>query len=214
MSVLDFDGASSNSGMFWNYTNSEKDNFCTRIQGDVVKIKVVQQTDYKTGQPKFFTNKDGSQGRPMEAIQIVLRGRKSGTELAWEFKPGGKGDRASTAMKAIKAGLQAAGHAGASVAELAGKFVDISTVAPPQGFSYSQSNPRPWTVQILGDSQVPFRGVFELGQDEEGAQPSADSMGSVAPAPTQVPANWTPQFTEVPHTEPVPVGLYDQDIPF
>ena len=172
MSLLDVNRGGAGRG--WNYNDPNKDGYSTTLTGDVVKIEVVQKLSYGTRQPEFWPD-----GNPKGVIRFTLAA-PDGREIAWTFGPGGAGDKASTAFKACVA---ACGDGCKSIAELGGKNVTISTVQPPQGFSYGQGNPRPWTVQVNGPASQPFQGVVD-----HLAQPAAPAQNGQVPA-AQEPVN-------------------------
>ena len=188
MSVLYFEnrGGSSNK---WNYSDSSKEGFMTQIQGTVVEVKEVAATKFNSNEIDRWPD-----GHAKINVCLVIQGQ-SGKELEWVFSPGSV-VKPTPAMQACRTALQAAGYPAVSVAELGGMTVNISTVQPPEGFSYGVGNPRPWTVQIVGAGTVPFRGVTEY---EEVPAP---------PAPAAAPV------MQAPPVEQVPVEVYGEDIPF
>lgn len=219
MGILGFDSRSGGgNGNAWNYSDRNKDGFMLQIQGTVVEIKEVPATKYNSNVIDRWDD-----GNPKLNICLVIQGQ-SGRELEWVFGPGGI-QKPTPAMAACRAALQAAGMPAETVAELGGKFIQVATQEPPQGFSYGSGSPRPWSVQILGEGQVPFRGVKEYTGEQ--AQPQQQMQPQAQPAPVAqaqpAPAPVAPQPVAQPAPAPAPVaqapvpedtGLHYEDIPF
>lgn len=209
MSVLSFENRGGGNGNGWNYSDPNKADYFTSIQGTVVEIKEVAKTKFNSNEIDCWED-----GKPKLNICLTIQGQ-SGRELDWIFGPGGV-TKPTAAMAACRAALQAAGLPAQSIAELGGKFISVATQEPPQGFAYGAQNPRPWAVQILGEGQVPFRGVKEY-QAQQQAQPAPQQVvqAPVAPAPMQPVAQPMAQPQSVAQPAPVQESpYYDQDIPF
>lgn len=224
MGVLGFENRGGNgSGNNWNYSDPNKEGYMLQLQGTVVEIKEVPATKFNSNEIDRWPD-----GNPKLNIALVIQGQ-SGRELEWVFSPGGI-QRPTQAMAACRSALQAAGKPAESVAELGGLFISVATQEAPQGFSYGAQNPRPWAVQVLGQGQVPFRGVHEYTEQANVAQqqpqaaaptqqpaPVAQPVQPVqpvaqqaAPAPVAQPAQ-----PVAPAPAPVPeTPYYEQDIPF
>jgi len=160
MSILDFESNES-SGSFWNYSDETKDNYTPKLTGDVTLIETVQARDFKTKQPVFWDD-----GNPKLNIRITVA-MPDDSELKWTFSPGGRGDKATAAMKAVRQGLVKASKPGESVSELGGCAVTIET----KPGVYNQSHPRPWHVVVHGDGSHAFQGV-QLWRPEGQAHPA------------------------------------------
>ena len=131
----------------WNFSNPDKENYMTVIEGTVVEWTHPVRKIWGTQQDDCWPN-----GDPKRDWSFFIRGR-SGRELIWRFKPGSD-KKPTVARRAIAAGLQAAG--GNRIEDIIGKFVRIST----EEGKYGLGNPRPWTVEILGEGELDkVRGV-------------------------------------------------------
>lgn len=211
MSVLSFENrGGGGNGNGWNYSDPNKDGYMTSLQGTVVEIKEVAKTKFNSNEIDCWED-----GKPKLNICLTIQGQ-SGRELDWIFGPGGV-TKPTAAMAACRAALQAAGLPAQSIAELGGKFISVATQEPPQGFAYGAQNPRPWAVQILGEGQVPFRGVKEYQAQPAPQQPVAQPAPVVQPQPMAQPVAQAPVVQPQPVAQPAQVQespYYDQDIPF
>jgi hypothetical protein len=142
MSILDFEGEGRN---YWNYTKSQDSDYTLTLVGVVKKIEVVQA--YYQGKPQYWP-----EGNPKKAIDITVA--TDAGDKVWNFTPGGSGDKASNAMKAIKQAEITAGFPAKSVAEIGGYSVSISTEEAPEGMSFT--NGRPYSMTIIGKTDQPF----------------------------------------------------------
>ena len=180
MGILDFEGGGS--GNTWNFSRPENDNYSLMLQGDVVEVSEVQSINFGTKKPEFWDD-----GNPRLNICITVL-TQAGEEINWIFGPGGRGEKASVPMKALRGALEAAGKPGMSVAEIGGLNITVATQAPPQGFNYGQGNPRPFAVQINGMGNAPFRGVKTFKQQQQQPQqpkPQPSPMQMQQPQPMQ-----------------------------
>lgn len=207
MGVLNFENRGGNgNGNGWNYAHPDKENFMTTIKGTVVEVKEVPKTKFNSTEIDRWDD-----GKAKLNICLTIQGQ-SGRELDWVFGPGGI-TKPTTAMAACRAALQAAGKPAESVAELGGLMIQVSTQQPPEGFSYGQGSPRPWSVQVLGPGNVPFRGVTEYTEEQvqtqQQPQPQLQQQLQQAPAPVAQPTPATQVMAQ-----PVNTTVYDEDIPF
>lgn len=206
-SVLNINGGNGNG---WNYSDQSKPGYMTSIQGTIVKITELQSRNYMTKQPEFWPD-----GNPKLNICFTIQGQ-SGRELTWVFSP------KSTAFDAVVTALKTMNPNVNSIADIGGYMVEIST----QEGQWGQGRPRPWTVNILGMGQVPFRGVEEytappaqpVQQQQQPAQQFQPQGQQVATAPISQgqPMQQQPVIQGQPQVVPDGNGgmVYDQDIPF
>lgn len=218
MSIFDINGAKTGNGNGWNYSDPTKPDYKPQLQGSVVQIKEVQSVNYVTKKPEFWND-----GNPKLNVAIVIQ-EQDGTEYDWIFSP------KSTAADALAAAL---GPQATSMLEAAGKVIQVSTWEPQNGMKYGANNPRPWQAQILGQSQVPYRGTVKYqgnAQPQQQAQPQPQQqaappiVGQYYAAPT---VGMQPQPMQQQPMQQQPVqqqpaqqnwneapAMYDQDIPF
>ena len=185
MSVLDFNGGGS--GNFWNYHDKNKEGFSTVITGDVVEIQTPQKRNFVTKQPETWPD-----GNPKLNIRLILAGQ-DGSELAWEFSPGGS-QNPTNAMRAVQNALLSAGLPGNSVTEIGGLNITIGT----QEGAYSQQNPRPWSIQVNAQGSHQYRGVVKN-------QPQQAQQAPVQQAPVQP----VQPIQQVQQVQPQPQGYVD-----
>ena len=176
MSIFEFEGGSG-SGRSWNATKPGEPGYTPQITGDVVELAEVQALDYNTKKPVFWP-----EGNPKLNVRMTLM-QADGTEIDWTFSPGGRGDRASAAMKAVRTALQNAGFPGVSLTEIAGCNITVVT----QDGVYNNSHPRPWGVQINGKGNSAYRGVKKFQPQAQQPQPQQPVMQ--APLQQQVAQN-------------------------
>lgn len=241
----------------WNYSRPNQPGFSTELTGTVVAIQETQAMNF--GQhgpttPKFWPN-----GNPVWNIRITLCG-PSGGYRTFTFAEAGKAQREGKKPSVHIDLFKIAG--GEDMMNLIGKTIRISTVQPPQGFSYGSGNPRPWTVEEvqagpyqLREELPSYLTVPQLLADDGAhggvvAAPTVSPAPAVSmpnpvmqpqvgysPAPTQVQYQQTPQQVSVraadipvdtgfaqpqptgyaPQVDPgtpVPMSVYDNDIPF
>lgn len=150
MSLNPNESTSSNS---WNYSRPKDDGYSLTLKGTVKAIQEVQAMkfdgDGKPSIPDFWENN----GQPKFNIRIVLCG-PSGGYRSLIVTPAGK---------AAKEGKKRSLHldlfaltGNTNMMNLLEKTIEISTVAPPEGFGYGKGNPRPWEVKLITD-EGPFQ---------------------------------------------------------
>jgi len=202
---------------FWNYSKPESPEYSPVIEGELVEIQLVHAKDMNRN-PKYFPD-----GNPIRNCQFVLL-CADGEERIWVFSMRKSGN----AMRALAA------TGCASLKDLLGKVLAIQTVEPPQGFSYGQQNPRPWSVVVKGDGSQPNRGAHDMIMENPTPQPQmqapvmqqmdprlAQAMTGAFQATQQMQGQNAMQFNQQPvqqFAQPVNQApqqdLYDQDIPF
>ena len=148
---VDGSGASNH----WNYSNKEKDDYATKITGDVVAFRAPQKINYTTKQPECWPN-----GEPKLNVAMIIK-TADGQEKQWVFGPGGKGKR-TNAYQAVVDAIKAYGKPGKSLMEIGGLNITVATKEPPEGFGYSITNQRPFKVRINGAGEAEFRGFEEV----------------------------------------------------
>ena len=146
-------------GNAWNYAHPDKDEFSTEIQGTVVEINKVQSINFSTKMPEFWPD-----GNPKANCQFVIQGQ-SGREKTWSITP------KSAAWEAVVQALVAFNPNAQGIDDIGGLMIHVRTEMPPQGFGYSQGNPRPWAVQVLGQGAAQFRGTNDLIKNPPRQQP-------------------------------------------
>lgn len=175
MPLFSLNGSSGGSGNEWNYAHPENDEFSTQITGTVVEINKVQTLGYPNRTPQFWED-----GNPKASCQIVIQGQ-SGREKTWTFTPNKKGIPFNAVLKAL-IGYNPNAQ---SIDDLGGLKICVSTEMPPQGYQFGAGNPRPWSVQILGPGDVPFRGCFDRIKEEQQRSQMAMRQPVQQPQPQQ-----------------------------
>lgn len=205
MAVFTFNNIGSNGGgasSNWNYSDREKDDFATQIDGTVVEMKQVQETQFGTNAPLFWGR--GADGKPKKVTEdtgqpclnfcIVIDTVQFG-EKEWTFNPKSRKDTTidpktgrpknpdglSRASMAIHNALIQAGMDPSNLDQLGGMSISVSTKEPPEGFNYGQGNPRPFGMRINGKGDKPFRGCFPFGH-----QPTQQPVQQSQPAPSRM----------------------------
>lgn len=186
MAVFTFNnmGSTGSTSNTWNYSDREKDDFALQIDGTVVEMKQVQETQFKTNAPLFWKNDAGratkvteNTGSPCLNFCIVIDTVQFG-EKEWVFNPKTKKDNTidpktgrpknpdglSRASMAIQNALVQAGMDASNLDQLGGMNISVSTKEPPEGFDYGPTSPRPFGVRINGKGNKPFRGCFPFDQ--------------------------------------------------
>lgn len=142
MSVLDFNGGGS--GNSWNYHSPDKDGYSLVLDGQVVGIDTPIahsfSQDGKQGAPKFWDD-----GNPVRNIKLSIADA-NGNCFDWTFSISKK--RPTSAFNQVMQAILAVKPDATSIAECMGRHITVTTQQPPQGFGYSASNPRPWSVSI------------------------------------------------------------------
>lgn len=142
MGVLDFNGGGS--GNSWNYHSPEKDGYSLVLDGQVVGIDTPIahnfSQDGKQGAPKFWDD-----GNPVRNIKFTVADTV-GNCFDWTFSISKK--RPTSAFNQVMQAILAVNPNATSIADCMGYHITVTTQQPPQGFGYSASNPRPWSVQI------------------------------------------------------------------
>lgn len=241
MAVFTFSNMGSTGGTSntWNYSDKEKEDFSLQIDGTVVEMKQVQETQYKTNAPLFWKNDGGratkvieDTGSPCLNFCIVIDTIQFG-EKEWVFNPKTKKDNTldhqtgrpknpeglSRASLAIQQALVSAGMDPSNLDQLGGLNISVSTKEPPEGFDYGPTSPRPFGVRINGKGDKPFRGCFPFGQTSKPAHVQAPAM---QPSPTQLQRSMEDAVQPIPQRnaysnqyEQPPMSVYaNDDIPF
>jgi len=231
MSFFSFDRSGSGNSNFWNYSQKDKANYSTVLQGILVELSDPCAT-------KFGSNviDRWDDGNPKRNIRMTIMDA-NGTEWNWDFAPGGK-EHPSMAMVAAAAAFTNAGINADGLESMLGMTIRVSTEEPPGNFTYSRQNPRPWAIQILDTYVNENRGVVHKrdwekeGGKVDAAPPAPAQMGSGQQQPTQlqqtmerakqaVMQNTANTRMNVPQqayvdgqSEIPPASVYDQDIPF
>lgn len=142
MGVLDFNGGGS--GNSWNYHSPDKDGYSLVLDGQVVGIDTPIahnfSQDGKQGSPKFWDD-----GNPVRNIKLSVADA-NGNCFDWTFSISKK--RPTSAFNQVMQAILAVNPAATSIADCMGRHITVTTQQPPQGFGYSASNPRPWSVTI------------------------------------------------------------------
>ena len=142
MSVLDFNGGGS--GNSWNYHSPEKDGYSLVLDGQVVGIDTPIAhsftQDGKQGAPQFWDD-----GNPVRNIKFTIADT-AGNCFDWTFSISKK--RPTSAFNQVMQAILAVNPNATSIADCMGYHITVTTQQPPQGFGYSASNPRPWSVTI------------------------------------------------------------------
>ena len=195
MSVLDFNGGGS--GNSWNYHSPEKDGYSLVLDGQVVGIDTPIahsfSQDGKQGAPKFWDD-----GNPVRNIKFTVADT-AGNCFDWTFSISKK--RPTSAFNQVMQAILAVNPNATSIADCMGYHITVTTQQPPQGFGYSASNPRPWSVKI-GEKMPRVEGFgyevtdsaasmqrnqqqdqHEYQQQQQAARP-APAMQAPAPQPT------------------------------
>ena len=186
----------------WNYSRPNDPGFSTELIGTVVAIQETQAMNFGTHgptTPKFWSN-----GDPVWNIRITLAG-PSGGYRTFTFAEAGKAQREGKKPSVHIDLFKLAG--GEDMMNLIGKTIKISTVQPPQGFSYGSGNPRPWTVELvnagpfqLAEKLPDFLTVPQLLANDGAhggvpASPASQSAGRVDPV-MQPQVGYSPQPTQ------------------
>lgn len=240
MAVFTFDnmGSTGSASNNWNYSDRNKDDFALQIDGTVVEMKQVQETQFKTNAPLFWKNEGGratkvteDTGSPCLNFCIVIDTRQFG-EKEWIFNPKTKKDNTlnpqtglpknpdglSKASMAIQKALIAAGMDPKNLDQLGGLNVSIATKEPPEGFDYGPTSPRPFAIRINGKGDKPFRGCFPFGQSPKTAplqvsQPAPSSLQrAMDEAQAAMDSSSMRQQGSLPQSEQPPVSVYANDV--
>lgn len=182
----------------WNYSRPDQPGFSTELVGTVVAIQEVQAMNFGAHgptTPKFWQN-----GDPVWNIRITLCG-PSGGYRTFTFAEAGKAQREGKKPSVHIDLFKLAG--GNDMMDLIGKTIKISTVQPPQGFSYGVGNPRPWTVEEvqagpyqLAEQLPSFLTVPQLLADD-GAHGGRPASPAAMPDPVMQPqVGYAPQPTQ------------------
>lgn len=193
MGVLDFNGGSS--GNSWNYHSPEKDGYSLVLDGQVVGIDTPIahsfSQDGKQGAPKFWDD-----GNPVRNIKFTVADT-AGNCFDWTFSISKK--RPTSAFNQVMQAILAVNPNATSIADCMGYHITVTTQQPPQGFGYSASNPRPWSVQIsekmprvegfgyeVTDSAASMqRNQQQVQQEYQAQQAARPAPAMQAPAPQQ-----------------------------
>ena len=193
MSVLDFNGGGS--GNSWNYHSPEKDGYSLVLDGQVVGIDTPIahnfSQDGKQGAPKFWDD-----GNPVRNIKFTIADT-AGNCFDWTFSISKK--RPTSAFNQVMQAILAVNPNATSIADCMGYHITVTTQQPPQGFGYSASNPRPWSVKIgekmqrvegfgyeVTDSAASMqRNQQQVQQEYRAQQATRPAPAMQAPAPQQ-----------------------------
>ena len=132
----------------------------------------------------------------------------AGNCFDWTFSISKK--RPTSAFNQVMQAILAVNPNATSIADCMGYHITVTTQQPPQGFGYSASNPRPWSVKI-GEKMPRVEGFgyevtdsaasmqrnqqqvqHEYQQQQQAARP-APAMQAPAPQPTMPQPMMTPQ---------------------
>lgn len=190
MSVLDFNGGGS--GNSWNYHSPEKDGYSLVLDGQVVGIDTPIAhsftQDGKQGAPKFWDD-----GNPVRNIKLTVADA-AGNCFDWTFSISKK--RSTSAFNQVMQAILAVNPSATSIADCMGYHITVTTQQPPQGFGYSSSNPRPWSVQI-GEKMLRVEGfgyevtdsAASMQRNQQQVQQEYQAQQAARPAPAmQAPA--------------------------
>lgn len=230
MGILDFNNSGSSNK--WNCTNPNEPNYMPSITGTVVAVKEMPKLNFVTKKPEYWDD-----GNVKLNVALTIQGQ-SGRELDWIFSP------KSVAADACKNALAQFKPDASGYADLGGLMVTVSTREPQQGERpWGQGNPRPWAMQILGQGNVPFRGVFPYVPQQNAPAPQVANDFAAPAQPVMQPQPMAPQPAQQPMMQQQPVAqpamqqpaampaaqamqqgvawqdqggamIYDQDIPF
>lgn len=236
MSVLDFNGGGS--GNSWNYHSPEKDGYSLVLDGQVVGIDTPIahsfSQDGKQGAPKFWDD-----GNPVRNIKFTVADT-AGNCFDWTFSISKK--RPTSAFNQVMQAILAVNPNATSIADCMGYHITVTTQQPPQGFGYSASNPRPWSVKI-GEKMPRVEGfgyevtdsAASMQRNQQQVQQEYQAQQAARPAPAPAPQQAMPQPMMTPQQQfpgatvqyaapaqnpPIaqgaqaPVEIYDTDIPF
>lgn len=185
---------------FWNYTNQNKPTYSPTLEGTIVQIAEVQkqERDKTTGQWIGATWQDGN---PILQFRFTILNAVTGQDTIFDFSRG----KNSQMIKAIEAAMPES----QDLEDMAGKYVRITT---PPGV-YNAQNPRPYTVEILGENPGLYRGTVYWGQQQPQAAPQVQgyTQQGVQGNP-QMPQGYQvqPQQQQFQQQQPVPVQQYQQ----
>jgi len=229
MSFMGLNGSTGSATNFWNFSNKEKPNYSTELIGYVIELQSVPKTVF--GSNKIDRFDDGNCKRNIRLIILT----DDGTEIAWDFNPGGRDksaaggeDKRSQAMKALANGIVAAVPQATDIEDILGMRVRVSTKEPPEGWSWSNTNPRPWNVAFDPKRRVEHRGcVIKPDWEREGGEVDAPPNepaqvgtanpqlnASMAAAGAAIAANNVSNRMGLGQDEMPPVSVYDEDISF
>lgn len=215
MAVFTFNNMGSTGGTSnnWNYSDKAKPDFALQIDGTVVEMKQVQETQYQTNAPLFWKNDGGravkvvdNTGQPCLNFCIVIDTDQFG-EKEWTFNPKTKKDMSidpntgmprnpdglSKASFAIQQALVEAGMDATNLDQIGGMHISVCTKEPPEGFDYGPTSPRPFGVKINGMGNKKFRGCFPFGQSPK---PPVMQVPAQKPMQQQVPQTRLQQVME------------------
>lgn len=197
MGVLDFNGGGS--GNSWNYHSPEKDGYSLVLDGQVVGIDTPIahnfSQDGKQGAPKFWDD-----GNPVRNIKFTVADA-AGNCFDWTFSISKK--RSTSAFNQVMQAILAVNPNATSIADCMGYHITVTTQQPPQGFGYSSSNPRPWSVQI-GEKMPRVKGfgyevtdsAASMQRNQQQVQQEYQAQQAARPAPAMqapVPQQAMPQ---------------------
>lgn len=190
MGVLDFNGGGS--GNSWNYHSPEKDGYSLVLDGQVVGIDTPIahnfSQDGKQGAPKFWDD-----GNPVRNIKFTIADT-AGNCFDWTFSISKK--RPTSAFNQVMQAILAVNPNATSIADCMGYHITVTTQQPPQGFGYSASNPRPWSVKI-GEKMPQVEGfgyevtdsAASMQRNQQQVQQEYQQQQAARPAPAmQMPA--------------------------
>lgn len=238
MAVFTFSNMGSAEGQSnaWNYSKKDKPDYATRIDGTVVEMKQVQETQFQTNAPLFWRNDGGratkvteDTGQPCLNFCVVIDTKQFG-EKEWTFNPKTKKDMTldpktgrpknpdglSRASMAIQAALVEAGMDPNNLDQIGGMNVSLATKEPPEGFDYGPTSPRPFYMKINGKGDKPFRGCFPFGQTPKmSSQPTPSRLQQVMDETGEaIDRAEMRRQGSLPQYEQAPVSIYEDDIPF
>ena len=224
MGFMNVNGSTGQNNNFWNYANKQKEEYSTELVGYVVELQLAPKTVFGSNTIDRFED-----GNPKRNVRVVVL-KDNGIEEIWDFNPGGRDksaqggkDKRSKAMKALVDGILKAIPNAEDIDECLGMRIKITTEEPPEGWSWSNTNPRPWHVQINPKMTVEHRGTtVKPDWEREGGEVDAppieptqvgDGLAAAQAAAQQAVAKMNAGVTWAQDEQP-PASVYDEDIPF
>lgn len=204
MATFTFDNMGSNgggAGNTWNYSNEDNADFSKQLDGIIVEMKQVQETQYQTNAPLFWKNENGrasktteDTGAPCLNFCFVIDSVQFG-EKEWIFNPKAKKDPKknpdglSAASMAIQQGMLDAGMQADNLDQLGGMNITVWTWEPSDvnmGGNWGSGNPRPFGFKVnnQGDKSR-FRGCFPFGSKPQPQQAARQPMAQPSPSRLQ-----------------------------